>query len=587
MRQSESSPPGGRIFRPRLELTSSDNARFDCKALLRHHAVVWFDHKTDEGALQREQMLEQKLAALQRLLASAQEVSESVWQTPTVMRFRVQVVMRHSWLKNSTDSVGTQQEPWRVPNGLFHLPSEVQSAAAEWVESDTLRSGTDHTTKHTAGSRMDEQEQSEPMKPALLTEELGHGGVMLSGEGGQSVQRLSVRLREAEDQAVISQRRNAELQDVLEQKRRESQLHALESANQIQALQAQVHKLQAEVKVLRAERESVVSSSKEEVQLLRRAMEASTSAWERESAALQESVGSATAELDRWRHSAAECEQETVSLRARLQELTQRSAQAAQLQGDMQKKCAALQLECTALRADKKTLQDNMQRLEKELHSSQDQGSLLGRSVSALQRTQGELESRLAEQQDQHQQNSTRLKAQLDLAAKRTKGLQKEYEDTQVELVQVKERCCEVEQEKLSLSEELQQCRVSLRHLEERASRYEDTQVELVQVKERCCEVEQEKLSLSEELQQCRVSLRHLEERASRYEDTQVELVQVKERCCEVEQEKLSLSEELQQCRVSLRHLEERASRPSLQPLLAVLAGVVLAALLWGCSSLW
>ncbi|KAJ8333351.1 hypothetical protein SKAU_G00422470 [Synaphobranchus kaupii] len=301
-------------------------------------------------------------------------------------------------------------------------------------------------------------------------------------------------------------------------------------------------------------------------------------------------------------------------------------------EGELQKNCTVLQTDCAALRSEKTTLQEIMQHLEKELYSSRDQSALLGRSVSVLERTQGELESRLAEQQELHRQDCVRLKAQIDQATHRIKGLQREYEDTQVELVQVKRRCSEVEQEKLSLSEELQQCKDKLRQLQERASRYEDTQVELVQVKRRCSEVEQEKLSLSEELQQCKDKLRQLQERASRYEDTQVELVQVKRRCSEVEQEKLSLSEELQQCKDKLRQLQERASRYedtqvelvqekrrcseveqeklslseelqqckdklrqlqerasrlSLQPVLVVLVGVVLAALFWAYSSLW
>ncbi|XP_035239254.1 sarcolemmal membrane-associated protein-like isoform X2 [Anguilla anguilla] len=384
----------------------------------------------------------------------------------------------------------TLTKEWFLPP-----PSESLMDASGWTVSGTLSSVED-CTMHSTG-RMEEKKDTEAVNNVTL------------------------------------------LTDVLEKERREAQLHSQESANQIQALQAQVQKLQEEVQVLCAERACVVSRAQEEVLLLQGAVEASASERKKERTALQESLAAVTAELDRGRRRAAECEQESSSLKARLQELQLQSAQAAQLQGELQKNCFVLQTECAALCSEKTALQENMQHLEKELHSSRDQAALLGRSVSALERTQGELESRLAEQQEQRQQDRARLKAQLDQATARIKGLQREYEDTQVELVQVKQRCSEVEQEKLSLSEELHQCKDSLKQLQER------------------------------------------------YEDTQVELVQVKQRCSEVEQEKLSLSEELDQCKDSLKQLQERASRPSLHPVLAMLVGVVLAVLFWGYSSLW
>ncbi|KAG9335139.1 hypothetical protein JZ751_005611 [Albula glossodonta] len=356
------------------------------------------------------------------------------------------------------------------------------------------------------------------------------------------------RLHDAQDQVNSSQRKCAELQDVLEKERRETQLLSQDSANQIQALQAQVQKLKGEVKALRAERESVATSAQEEVLLVRRAMEASAGEQDRERASMKEGLASVTAEMERWRRNAADCEQETRGLKARLQDLIQHSAQAEQLQGELQRNCSGLQTECAALRSDKAALQEKAQHLEKELHSSRDQGALLAHSVTALEQTQGELERRLAEQRDQHQKDTARLKAQQDQAANRIKGLQREYEDTQGQLDEVKQRCCEVEQEKISLAEELKQCRQSLLQQKERTSQLENTKAQLIQVKQKCSEVEQEKLSLSEELQKCKENLTQLQEKIS-------------QKCCEAEQEKISLSEELEQCRGSLRQLQERSSR--------------------------
>ncbi|KAJ8264792.1 hypothetical protein COCON_G00138910 [Conger conger] len=431
-----------------------------------------------------------------------------------------------------------KQEPKTNSDSKQHLTSlqESEMDGADGTVPGTLRRGTD-CSNHSAGNaatsaprrllipvRMEEKKEMEAMNN--LTEDCRSGELqsreaglksreaeLQSREAGLQSREAELRSREAELREAQNQagRRCVELQDVLEKERRETQLHSQESANHIQALQAQVQKLQGQVKMLSAERDGIVSAAQDEARKLRGALEAGVSERERERAALQESLGAVTAELDRWRRRAAEGEQEAGSLRDRLQAVIQKSAQAAQVQGELQKNCTVLQTECATLRSEKTALQENMQHLEKELYSSRDQAALLGRNVSVLERTQGALESRLAEQQEQHQQDSARLKTQSDQAANRIKGLQREYEDTQVELVQVKQRCSEVEQEKLSLSEELQQCKDNLRLLQERTSR-----VELVQVKQRCSEVEQEKLSLSEELQQCKDNLRLLQERTSR-----------------------------------------------------------------------
>ncbi|KAJ8257938.1 hypothetical protein GJAV_G00191350 [Gymnothorax javanicus] len=476
----------------------------------------------------------------------------------------------------------TPTQEWSFPP----LP-ESQMDAAELTESDTLCSSADPA--HQSTGRMEEKKETEAMNNITLhTEDCGSGALqrneakfqsreeelksreteLQAKEVGlqsreeelqyrevqlqskeadlqsreaeiQSGEALRVLLREAQDQAASSKSRCVELQDVLERERRGTQLHSAESASQIQSLQARVQKLQEEVHMLCAERDCVVSSAQQEVLLLRGTVEASEREREKERLSLQDNLAAVNTELDRWRCRAAECEQETVSLKGRLQDLVQQSALAEQLQGELQKNYTVLQSECAALHSEKTELQENMQRLEKELRSAQDQVALLSRNVGLLEQTQEVLESKLTEQQEQHQQDCARQKAHLEQATQRIKGLQREYEDTQVGLEQMKDRCCELEREK------------------------------------------------QEVLQQCRENLRHMEEKVSQYEDTQFELEQMKQKCSELEQEKVSLFEELQQCKQTLKHLQDRASQPSLLPVLGMLVGVVLAVLYWGYSSLW
>ncbi|KAI1892366.1 hypothetical protein AGOR_G00132620 [Albula goreensis] len=450
------------------------------------------------------------------------------------------------------------------------LLKEVQMDVAEWAVSDALSSCKDHTTEHSTVSQMDELEQSKSMnKDTPLVEETGPGE-QRSIEAEQALERLSAQLHDAQDQVNSSQRKCAELQDVLEKERRETQLLSQDSANQIQALQAQVQKLKGEVKALRAERESVATSAQEEVLLVRRAMEASAGEQERERASMKEGLASVTAEMERWRQRGR--------LRAGDQEPEGPSAgpdpalcagRAAARRAPEELLGPADGVRSPALRQGRAPGESAAPgERAAQLSGS---GRLLAHSVTALEQTQGELERRLAEQRDQHQKDTARLKAQQDQAANRIKGLQREYEDTQGQLDEVKQRCCEVEQEKISLAEELKQCRQSLLQQKERTSQLENTKAQLIQVKQKCSEVEQEKLSLSEELQKCKENLKQLQEKISQYEETEVQLIQVKQKCCEAEQEKLSLSEELEQCRASLRQLQERSSRPSLQPILAVL----------------
>ncbi|KAG7472895.1 hypothetical protein MATL_G00113980 [Megalops atlanticus] len=335
-----------------------------------------------------------------------------------------------------------------------NIPSEIQMDVRECDMSDTLKPCKDIGTKDSTDSQMDEQDLKEPLnKVALLNDELQRG-VLETSDSEQVIQHLTAQLREAQELATRGQQKCVELQGALEQERRESQIHSEEAARQIQALQVQLQKLQAEVE--------------EEALSLLHAAEAVT---EREIAALQDNLGAVTAELEKWRQAAAEHEQETRSLKANLQELHQHAAHAAQLQGELQKECTALQKECAALRSEKTVLRDNLQHLEKELHSSRDQTAMLTRSVSTLERTQGELESRLEQQQEQQKQDSARLRAQLEQAESRTKSLQKEYEQTQLQMCDLRQRCSELEQEKQAVSVELQQCRASLSQLQERSGR--------------------------------------------------------------------------------------------------------------------
>ncbi|XP_036388187.1 sarcolemma associated protein a isoform X10 [Megalops cyprinoides] len=360
------------------------------------------------------------------------------------------------------------------------LVKENQIDAKESDMSDTLSPSKDKSSDDTSDGQMDEQELNEPLnKVALLKDELRRANLE-PGDTEQVIQHLHRELLEAQELANTGKQKCVELQALLEEERRTNKQQTEDSAKQIQFLQAQLQKLQADMEVLREQRESAISSTREElysaqeeVLMLRHAMETANAEREREIAALQGDLGAVTAELEKWRQAAAKYEMEISTLQASFQQQSQHREKAAQLQGELerlQKECSSLQKECTSLRSEKVALLEKLQQLEVELDSSREQSATLRGSLNALEKSQGDLESKLGSMQDQHMQDASKLKTQLAQADSRTKSLQKEYEDTQTQLLDLRERYERTEQEKRSINDELEQCKVNLKLLQEKGN---------------------------------------------------------------------------------------------------------------------
>ncbi|XP_072521592.1 sarcolemma associated protein a isoform X6 [Salminus brasiliensis] len=313
--------------------------------------------------------------------------------------------------------------------------------------------------------------------PDKLKDELQRANLE-PGDTEQVIHHLHRELLEAQELANTGKQKCLELQALLEEERRTNRQQTEESAKQIQYLQSQLAKLQSDMEALREQRENTISSTREElysaqeeVLVLRHAMEAANSEREREIAALQGDLSAVTAELEKWRKAAADYELEISSLQASFKLQSQHQERAIQLQGELEKlqsECSTLQKECESLRSEKVSLLQKLQRLEVELDSSKEQSATLSSNLNALEKSQGDLESKLGSMQDQHQQDASKLKVQLAQAENRTKNLQKEYEDTQVQLSDLRQRYERTEQEKCSINDELEQCKVNLKLLQEK-----------------------------------------------------------------------------------------------------------------------
>ncbi|KAK9966889.1 hypothetical protein ABG768_003975 [Culter alburnus] len=355
---------------------------------------------------------------------------------------------------------------------------ENQIDAKECDMSDTLSPSKDKSSDDTSDGQMDEQELNEPQNRVSLLKEMDRN--LEAGDTEQVIPHLHRELQEAQELANTGKQKCLELQALLEEERKTNRQQTEESAKQIRFLQTQLAKLQSDMEALREQRENTISttreelySAQEEILVLRHAMEAATAERERDIAALQGDLSIVTAELDKWRQTAAKYEVEISNLQASFQLQSQHQERASQLQGELEKlqaECSGLQNECDSLRAEKTTLMQKLHRLEEELDSSRERSATLSSSLNALEKSQGDLENKLGSIQDQHQQDASKLKVQLAQAETRTRDLQKEYDDTQNLLSDLRQRYEQTEQEKLSINDELEQCKVNLKLLQEKGS---------------------------------------------------------------------------------------------------------------------
>uniref|UniRef100_A0A672GJN7 Sarcolemmal membrane-associated protein n=1 Tax=Salarias fasciatus TaxID=181472 RepID=A0A672GJN7_SALFA len=354
-----------------------------------------------------------------------------------------------------------------------------QMDAKESDMSDTLSPSKDRSSDDTSDGNMDDQELNEPQnRVALLKAELHRAGLE-PGDTEQVIHHLHRELLEAQELANTGKQKCLELQALLEEERKNNSQLSEESTKQIQYLQTQLGKLQADMEALREQRESTICSTREElysaqeeILMLRHAMEAATAEREREIAALQADLGGVRSELEHWRSTAAKYEAEIGRLQEAFAQQQQQHSAAGQLQEcvTLQERCVCLQQDCDSLRAERKTLTDKLHRLEAELSSTREQSLVLSSSLESLEKREEVLQDKLGSLENQHLQDASRLKSQLDQAQARTHTLQREYEDTQCQLSDLRQRYERTEQEKLNIHQELEQCRSSLKLLQDKSS---------------------------------------------------------------------------------------------------------------------
>ncbi|XP_059185466.1 sarcolemma associated protein a isoform X2 [Centropristis striata] len=358
------------------------------------------------------------------------------------------------------------------------IPKGNQMDAKESDMSDTLSPSKDRSSDDTSDGNMDEQDEPQN-RVALLKAELHRAGLE-PGDTEQVIHHLHRELLDAQELANTGKQRCLELQALLEDERRNNSQQTEESTKQIQYLQTQLGKLQADMEALREQRESTICTTREElycaqeeILVLRHAMEAATAEREREIGSLQEELGSVRSELEQWRSTAAKYEEEISRLQEAFTQQQQQQSSTNELQAEcvtLQQRCACLQQDCDGLKAERETLTDKLLRLETELSSSRQQSLVLSSSLESLEKREEVLQDKLGSLENRHLQDASKLKNQLDQAQAHTHTLQREYEDTQSQLLDLRQRYERTEKEKLNIHQELEQCRSSLKLLQDKTS---------------------------------------------------------------------------------------------------------------------
>ncbi|KAA0707538.1 Sarcolemmal membrane-associated protein [Triplophysa tibetana] len=424
----------------------------------------------------------ERLTALQVRLEQLQEKSMKENNSLAVRQLKEAVDSSINKLSNFDEVIDAhlQNNQTTVDNSL---PSpdrlkENQIDAKECDMSDTLSPSKEKSSDDTSDGQMDEQEMNETQNRVSLVKEMDRN--LDPGETEEVIPHLHRELQEAQELANTGKQKCIELQALLEEERRTNRQQTEESAKQIRFLQTQLSKLQSDMEALREQRENTITttreelySAQEEILVLRHAMESATAEREREIAALQGDLSGVSAELDKWRQTAAKYEVEISNLQASFKLQNQHQEKASQLQGELEKlqgECCGLQKECECLRTDKITLMQKLNRLEEELDSSREQSATLSSSLNSLEKSQGVLENKLGSMQDRHQQDASKLKVQLAQADCRTRDLQKEYDDTQSLLSDLRQRYERTEQEKCSINDELEQCKINLKLVQDKGS---------------------------------------------------------------------------------------------------------------------
>ncbi|XP_056660257.1 sarcolemmal membrane-associated protein isoform X5 [Monodelphis domestica] len=574
-----------------------------------------------QEALHREQMLEQKLATLQRLLAITQEASDTSWQAlidedRLLSRLEVMGNQLQVCSKNQTEDslrkelVALQEDKHNYETTAKESLRRVLQEKIEVVRklSEVERSLSNTEDECTHLKEMNERTQEELRELANK-----YNGAV------NEIKDLSDKLKAAEGrQEEIQQKGQAEKKelqhkiDEMEEKEQELQakIEALQADNDFtnERLMALQDKLIDEghlTKVVEETKLSKENQAKEKESDLSDTLSPSKEKSSDDTTDAQMDDQDLNEPLAKVSLLKALLEEERKAYRSQVEESTKQiqvlQAQLQKLHIDIENLREEKEKEITSTKHDLLSAQDEILLLRQVADKAASERDIDIASLQVeLQKVREELERwRKAASEYEKEivslQSSFQLRCQQceDQQKEETSRLQGELEKLRKDWSVLEAECLSLKRENVSLSSELQRQEKEL-HSSQQQSLELTSDLSSLEVTRK--ELESKVGSLKDQHLRDSAHWKTLLSKAENeakdvqkeYERTQTQLADLKAKLEITEQEKQFVTNELRQCQDNLKQLQEKGNNPSIfQPVPAVFVGLFLAFLFWCYGPLW
>nr|XP_054496068.1 sarcolemmal membrane-associated protein isoform X26 [Agelaius phoeniceus] len=591
-----------------------------------------------QEALHREQMLEQKLATLQRLLAVTQEASDTSWQAlidedRLLSRLEVMGNQLQACSKNQTEDsirkelIALQEDKHNYETTAKESLRRVLQEKIEVVRklSEVERSLSNTEDECTHLKEMNERTQEELRELANK-----YNGAV------NEIKDLSDKLKVAEGrQEEIQQKGLAEKKELQhkidEMEEREQELQA-----KIEALQADNDFTNERLTALQVRLEHLQEKTLKEHNSLDKIIDEGHLTKVEETKLLKENqarVKESNDLSDTLSPSKEKSSDDTTDAQMDDQDLNEPIVKVALLKAllEEERKAYRVQVEesnkqINALQAQLRRLQEEIENLRKEkeneISSTQNELVSAQNEILSLQKVaekaasdrdtdisalQAELQTVRAEldrwrnDASDYEKEIVNLQSRFQLKCQQCEEQQREeasrlkdeLEKLKAEWIALEAECVKLRKENTSLTSELQRQEKELSSSQKQSLAL-TSDISVLEMSRK--ELENQMGSLREKHQRDAASLKtQLSEAESQakdfqkeYERTQTVLSELKAKYEVAEQQNQSLTEELKQCKENLKLLQEKGNNPSiLQPVPAVFIGLILAFLYWCYGPLW
>ncbi|XP_053525419.1 sarcolemmal membrane-associated protein isoform X39 [Artibeus jamaicensis] len=574
-----------------------------------------------QEALHREQMLEQKLATLQRLLAITQEASDTSWQAlidedRLLSRLEVMGNQLQACSKNQTeDSLRKELIALQEDKHNYEMTAKesLRRVLQEKIEVVRKLSEVERSLSNTEDECTHLKEMNERTQEELRELANKYNGAV------NEIKDLSDKLKVAEGkQEEIQQKGQAEKKelqhkiDEMEEKEQELQakIEALQADNDFtnERLTALQEKLIVEghlTKVVEETKLSKENQARAKDSDLSDTLSPSKEKSSDDTTDAQMDEQDLNEPLAKVALLKALLEEERKAYRSQVEESTKQiqvlQAQLQRLHINIENLREEKDIEITSTRnellsardeilllhqaaekaaserdTDIASLQEEVKKVRSELERWRKAASEYEKEITSLQNS---FQLRCQQCEDQQREEATRLQGELEKLKKEWKALETE--------------CHSLKRENVLLSSELQRQEKEL-HNSQKQSLELTSDLSILQMTRK--ELENQMGSLKEQHLQDSSHLKTLLNKAENqakdvqkeHEKTQTVLSELKLKFEMTEQEKQTITDELKQCKDNLKLLREKGNNPSiLQPVPAVFIGLFLAFLFWCFGPLW